>query len=63
MARHDLRDNRGVLLAVIETKSDGSQEIRDNRGVLKGTYDPKSNQTRVNRGVVVGTENFLTTLL
>lgn len=37
--------------------------IRDARGVKKGEYDPKTNTTRNEKGVKVGTGNLLTTLL
>ncbi|WP_303292318.1 hypothetical protein [Marinobacter sp. SS5-14b] len=63
MADQELRDNKGVLLGRIKTLSDGKLEIRDNKGVLKGRYDPKSNETRDEKGRPVGKGNFLTTLL
>jgi hypothetical protein len=42
----DLRDKNGRLLGKITTTSGGKLEGRDQNGRLKGTYDPKSNETR-----------------
>lgn len=63
MATQDLRDARGALLGKIETKSDGKQELRDAKGVLKGSYTPSNNETRDQRGALVGRGNLLSSLL
>ena len=62
MANQVLRDSRGVKIGEIQ-ETGGRLVIRDARGVKKGEYDPKSNTTRDERGVRVGTGNLLTTLL
>ena len=62
MANQVLRDNRGVKIGEIQ-ESGGKFVIRDARGVKKGEYDPKTNTTRNERGVKIGTGNLLTTLL
>lgn len=63
MADQVLRDNRGITIGRISTDRNGVQTIRDARGMKKGTYDPKTNKTRDDRGMSVGTGNLLTTLL
>ena len=63
MADQELRDRYGRLLGRIRTRSDGRLELRDAYSRLKGTYDPKTNQTRDDLGRFVGTGNLLTTLL
>ena len=62
MANQVLRDSRGVKIGEIQ-ETGGKFVIRDARGVKKGEYDPKTNTTRDERGVKVGTGNLLTTLL
>jgi len=62
MANQVLRDNRGVKIGEIQ-ETGGKLVIRDARGVKKGEYDPKTNTTRNERGVKVGTGNLLTSLL
>lgn len=62
MANQVLRDNRGVKIGEIQ-EFGGKFVIRDARGVKKGEYDPKTNTTRNDRGVKVGTGNLLATLL
>ncbi|MCF8340524.1 MAG: hypothetical protein K9I82_06080 [Chitinophagaceae bacterium] len=63
MASQELRDARGALLGKVETKSDGKQELRDSRGALKGNYNPMYNETRDQKGALVGKGNILTSLL
>jgi len=63
MASQELRDARGLLLGKVETKPDGKQELRDSRGSLKGNYNPKNNETRDQRGALVGKGNILSSLL
>ncbi len=63
MADQDLRDKTGKLLGRIKTQSNGKLELRDATGKLKGYYDPKSNETRMPNGSLVGKGNLITTLL
>ena len=64
MADQELRDRNNKLLAKIKTLSSGKLEIRDPQKKLKGTFDPKTNETRLypsNKLVAKG--NVLSTLL
>jgi hypothetical protein len=63
MADQGLRDRRGNLLGRIRVLSNGKLELRDRPGNLRGTYDPKSDQTRDRTGNLVGKGNLLATLL
>ena len=63
MATETLRDNLGFILATITTNSKGIQTIKDPLGKILGTYDPKTNTTRIFLGQVIGTGNLLTTLI
>ena len=63
MADQELRDKNNKLLARIKTLSNGKLEIRDHNNKLKGTYDPKSNETRDPNNKLVAKGNMLTTLL
>lgn len=63
MADRELRDNRNQLLGTIKTLYDGKLELRDSRNTFKGTYDPKTDETRDSRNSFVGKGNLLTTLL
>ena len=58
----ELRDKSGKLLGKIEERQ-GKLEIRDARGILKGKYDPKRNETRDERGSLIGKGNMLSSLL
>ena len=51
------------FLGKIETLSSGKLEIRDASNRLKGTYDPKSNETRDDSNRLVGKGNLLSSLL
>jgi hypothetical protein len=59
MADGVLRDRSGKLLGTIRRLPDGRLEARDRHGRLKGTYDPRTNQTRDSSGRFVGTGNLL----
>ncbi len=59
----DIRDKHGKLIAKINTRSDGREEIRDAYGRLLGTYDPRANQTRDAHGSLVTQGNALTSLI
>ena len=63
MADRELRDRHNKLLGKIKTKNNGKLELRDSHNSLKGTYDPKTDQTRDNHNKLVGKGNLLTTLL
>ena len=63
MADQDLRDKNGNLLGKIKSLSNGKSELRDKNGNLKGTYDPKSNETRDKNGNIIARGNMLATLL
>jgi len=62
MANQILRDKKGIKIGEIQ-ETGGKLIIRDARGIKKGEYDPKSNTTRNEKGIKVGTGNLLTTLL
>ena len=62
MSDQELRDATGRLIGKI--KPSGSKyEGRDAIGRLKGTYDPKSNETRDSSGRLVGKGNLLSSLI
>jgi hypothetical protein len=63
MAAQELRDSSNRLLGKITTLSNGKLELRNAASVLKGTYDPKTNETRDASSRLVGKGNLLTTLL
>ena len=63
MADQQLRDNKNRLIGTIKTRSDGKLEIRDEKNSLKGSYDPKSNNTRDHTNRLVGKGNLLATLI
>jgi hypothetical protein len=63
MADQELRDKSNRLLGKIKTLSNGKLELRDHTNSLKGTYDPKTNETRDKSNSLVGKGNLLTTLL
>ena len=63
MATQELRDSSNRLLGKIQTLSSGKMEIRDASNRLKGTYDPKSNETRAPSNRLVGKGNLLSSLL
>lgn len=58
-----LKDKRGFTIGKISTDNRGIQTIKDARGFKKGSYDPKTNRTKDERGFTVGTGNLLATLL
>lgn len=63
MADQVLRDRLNRIIGTIKTLSDGRLEIRDPLNRPKGTYNPKTNETRDHLNRVVGKGNLLTTLL
>lgn len=63
MADQILKDKQNKTIGRIRTLSDGRLEIRDPLNVAKGTYNPKTNETRDRLNRVVGKGNLLVTLL
>ena len=63
MTTQTIRDNKGVLLGTIKLLSDGKHELRNNSGILKGTYNPKTSETRDSSGRLVSKGNMLAGLL
>jgi hypothetical protein len=63
MADLILKDSKGIPIGKIITDSRGVMTIKDARGIQKGTYDPKTNNTKNAKGISIGTGNLLTTLL
>ena len=63
MADQQIKDRNGRLLGTIKTLPNGRQEIRDRAGMLKGSYEPRTDETRNRAGIRVGKGNQLTTLL
>ena len=62
MATQELRDRSGRLLGKVR-EIGNKFELRDASGRLKGTYDPRSNETRDSNKRLVGKGNMLTNLL
>ena len=63
MADQELRDRRGRLLGKIRLSSTGRYEGRDVGGRIRGTYDPRTDETRDASGRVVGRGNMLPELV
>lgn len=63
MSSQELRDSSNRLLGSITTQSSGKMELRDSSNRFKGTYDPKTNETRDDSNRFIGKGNLLTTLL
>lgn len=61
--KQQLRDSNNRPIGTITTTSNGKLEGRDANGRLKGSYDPKTNQTRDSNGRVVGKGNVLAALV
>ena len=59
----DLRDKTGRLIGKINQVASGRLEARDASGRLRGTYDPKSNETRDAGGRLVGKGDQLARLI
>ena len=60
---HILRDSNGRPVGKIKNGDSGRLEGRDVNGRLKGTYDPRSDETRDSNGRVVGKGNLLAVLI
>jgi hypothetical protein len=63
MTEQVLKDNRGIVIGRIQADSSGVMVIKDHRGLIKGRYDPRTNITKDDRGIHVGTGNLLSSLL
>jgi hypothetical protein len=63
MADQELRDKSNKLLGKIKQLSNGKLEGRDASNRLKGTYDPKSNETRDSSNRLIGKGNMLAILI
>jgi hypothetical protein len=57
--KQQFRDSNNRPIGTITTTTNGRLEGRDANGRLKGTYDPRSDQTRDSNGRVVGRGNVL----
>jgi hypothetical protein len=62
MANQVLRDRNGVKIGEIQEVGE-KLIIRNASGIKKGEYDSKTNTTRNENGMKVGTGNLLTSLL
>lgn len=62
-SNHELRDRNGRLIGRIREISGGKLEGRDAGGRLKGTYDPRTNETRDATGRLIAKGNLLSTLI
>lgn len=61
--KQQLRDSNNRPIGTITATTSGRLEGRDANGRLKGTYDPKSDQTRDSNGRVVGRGNVLAAVI
>lgn len=63
MSAQEFRDAKGNLLGTVAPGDNGQLEGRDPRGQLKGTYDPRTDETRDAMGLVVAKGNVVSTLI
>lgn len=63
MTRKELRGKSNEYLGEIEIDNNGKQIIRDKSNTYKGSYDPRSDETRDAKNALVGKGNLLTMLL
>ena len=63
MADQYLKDPQGNLLGRIKTQYDGKLELHDRTGSIRGSYNPKTNETRDRFNKLVGRGNILVRLL
>ena len=61
--KQELRDSNGRPIGSITIVANGKQEGRDANGRLKGSFDPKTNQTRDSSGRLVGKGNVLAAII
>ena len=60
---HILKDSNNRPVGKVKVLPNGKLEGRDANGRLKGTYDPRSNETRDSNGRVVGRGNVLAAVI
>jgi hypothetical protein len=58
-----LQDANGRPIGTITTTPGGKLEGRDANGRCKGSYDPKTDQTRAGNGRLVGRGNVLAAVI
>lgn len=63
MTTQYLRDKRNRSIGKVKQLGNGKLEIRDSANRFKGTYNPKTNETRDSRGRLFGKGNLLSMLL
>lgn len=63
MRDRQLRDRDLRLFGIIRERSDGLLEGRELSGTLRGTYNPRTNETRDPGGRILGRGDFLTRLI
>ena len=63
MVNQILRDERGHVVGMLETKASGIVDARDPTGRYLGSYEPHSNVTRDAQGHAIGTGNLLVSLI
>ncbi len=61
--KYQLRDSNSRPIGTITTTPGGKLEGRDANGRFKGSYDPKTDQTRDSNGRVVGRGNVLAAVI
>jgi hypothetical protein len=61
--KYQLRDSNSRPIGTITTTPMGKLEGRDANGRFKGSYDPKTDQTRDSNGRVVGRGNVLAAVI
>jgi hypothetical protein len=63
MAVQVLRDRRGQQIGTIRYLSNGKLEVHDLTGRVRGTFDPKTNETRDSSGRLVSRGKRLSMLV
>lgn len=63
MVNQILRDERGHVVRMMETKTSGIVDPRDANGRYLGSYEPLSNVTRDALGRAIGMGNLLASLI
>ena len=61
--KYQLRDSNSRPIGTITTTPAGKLEGRDVNGRFKGSYDPRTDQTRDSNGRVVGRGNVLAAVI
>lgn len=63
MERQYIRDNRGILLGILEPQSNGDIVARDSRGVYLGKYEACSDYTLDSMGRYLYRGNMVNALI